>query len=128
MELWQIAAICGVLGAIVWRLGLLTFRGTFGAFVIAVFIWETRGLAWLEVLLLFFVVGSAATRWKYKNKERAGTAEARKGKRSIENVVNNAYAPLMFVVFANPVAFMASVSAAMADNLASELGVLSTDV
>ncbi|MBI4017910.1 MAG: DUF92 domain-containing protein [Candidatus Aenigmarchaeota archaeon] len=124
----NIVLACGVLSAVIYASRLLTFRGTFGAFIIAVFIWSTRGVSWLLVLLLFFVVGSVGTKWKYKHKERAGTAEARKGRRSIENVLGSSYAPLLFVVFSSPVGFLASVAGAMADNLASELGVLSPNV
>lgn len=128
LETWHIAAACLGLALVVHSLGLLTWRGTFAAGVIAFFIWSTRGFAWIAVLTLFFVVSAAATKWKYKRKERAGTAEARKGRRSIENVLGSSYAPLLFVVFAHPVGFLASVSAALSDNLASEIGSLSKNV
>lgn len=121
-------AACAALAITIWKLRLLTPHGAAGAFLIAVLIWQFRGFKWLLVLLAFFFISAAATRWKYGHKEKAGTAEARKGKRSIENVMGSAYAPLLFVVFDSPVGFLAAVAAAVADNLASEIGVLDKNV
>lgn len=128
VEAAYIVLACALAAAAVYRLGVLTAHGAAATFLIGVFIWQFRGLEWLVVLASFFVAGAAATRWRYAYKERVGVAERRKGKRSIENVIGSSYAPLLFVLFSSPLGFLASVAAAMADNLASEVGVLSKRV
>ncbi|WP_456468327.1 TIGR00297 family protein [Archaeoglobus sp.] len=81
------------------------------------------------VLLLFYILGSAITKYRYEIKQSRGIAEQAGGARGYANVFGNSLAPLFFaiqygvtdnVVFAS--AFVASVAAALADTVASEVG------
>ncbi len=89
-------------------------------------------VSWFLLILIFFVSGAAATRYKYKAKEKLGAAEQRLGMRSWENVLANGMSPLLFVVseFLQPGAiflagYLGAVSTAMADTLSSEIGLTS---
>jgi uncharacterized protein (TIGR00297 family) len=90
------------------------------------------GLSWLVIILVFFVVGAAATRYKYDYKQKMGVAEERLGARSWQNVMANGISPVLFVIseFISPgavfvVGYLGAVSTAMADTLSSEIGMTS---
>lgn len=81
------------------------------------------------VLLLFYALGSAFTKYRYEIKMARGVAEQAGGARGYANVFGNSLAPLFFAVqygvtqqpfFA--AAFVASVATALADTTASEVG------
>lgn len=81
------------------------------------------------VLLLFYTLGSAFTKYRYEIKQSRGIAEQAGGARGYTNVLGNSLAPLFFAIqygvthnqfFA--AAFVASVAAALADTTASEVG------
>lgn len=81
------------------------------------------------VLLLFYALGSAFTKYKYEIKKVRGIAEQAGGARGYANVFGNSLASLFFAIqygvthqpfFA--AAFVASVATALADTTASEVG------
>ncbi|SDM61006.1 TIGR00297 family protein [Catalinimonas alkaloidigena] len=98
---------------------------------VAVAIFMGGGWTGLFLLLLFFVLGSGASRWRLAQKERLGVAEANRGQRSVRNAVANggvaAVCGLMAWWFpAQATLWQAmqagSLASATADTLASELG------
>lgn len=110
-KLNTIAALTGGL------LGLLIFSGA--------------GFTGIAMIGAFFMLGTYATAWKVNAKEKTGLAEANKGKRTAGQVLANAGVaailggmawlyPLHTKVF--QVMMSASLAAATADTLSSELG------
>ncbi len=84
------------------------------------------------MLLTFFLLGSAFTKYKYKAKESIGVAELKGGARTWKNVLANLFFPTIALLFYSAViwkpamiAFLASLSGALSDTLGSEIGVLS---
>jgi uncharacterized protein (TIGR00297 family) len=88
------------------------------------------------VLWTFFVVATAATKLGYARKERAGTAQAEKGRRGARHAIANcavgaALAIVALAISANAahrqtilLAFTGAFAAALADTLGTELGSL----
>jgi len=81
------------------------------------------------VILLFYALGSAVTKYKYSLKFERGIAEQSGGARGYANVFGNSLAALFFAiqygVYGNEIfaaAFVAAVAEALADTMASEIG------
>ncbi|MDI9610925.1 MAG: TIGR00297 family protein [Archaeoglobales archaeon] len=92
-------------------------------------------LKFFAILLFFYLVGSAITKYKYSLKELLGIAEPSGGARGFSNVFGNSLAPLFFAlnygttgeeIFA--FAFVASVATALGDTMASEIGKTANNV
>ncbi|MEM1579343.1 MAG: TIGR00297 family protein [Archaeoglobaceae archaeon] len=92
-------------------------------------------LRFFAVLLLFYLVGSITTKYKYSLKLKLGVAEPSGGARGFSNVFGNSLAPLFFAMqfgvtkdtsFA--IAFIASVATALGDTMASEIGKIANNV
>ena len=90
-------------------------------------------LGWLGIFLIggFFVLGTAASLWKFRKKAQWGVAEARNARRGWRNVVGNAgtAAVLALLVLAGlgsaelgSMLIAASFAAALSDTWSSELG------
>lgn len=86
-------------------------------------------LRFFAVLLSFYLLGSAITKYKYSLKLNLGIAEPSGGARGFSNVFGNSLAPLFFAmnygVFGHnffALAFIASVATALGDTMASEVG------
>jgi uncharacterized protein (TIGR00297 family) len=89
-----------------------------------------KGPEWFLIMLAFFILGSAATKYKYEYKKRIGVEQGRSGARGYRNVFANgiiaAAAAVLFGVFQQPlfvVMYVGCVATAAADTLASEIGV-----
>ena len=87
------------------------------------------GLTWFILLLAFYLLGGAFTRYGYSHKHRLGIAQSHGGVRGYKNVYSNSLVPLALAicygVYGNDVfifAFIASVATANGDTLASEIG------
>jgi len=87
------------------------------------------GLSWFILLLAFYLLGGAFTRYGYSQKHKLGIAQSHGGRRGYKNVYSNSLVPLVlaicFGVYGNEVfifAFIASVATANGDTLASEIG------
>jgi uncharacterized protein (TIGR00297 family) len=88
------------------------------------------GPMWFLIMLTFFMMGSAATKYKYEYKKRIGVEQGQSGARGYRNVFANgiaaAAAAVLFGVFQDPVfvvMYVGCVATAAADTLASEIGV-----
>jgi uncharacterized protein (TIGR00297 family) len=120
------AAICVVFALISVRYRILDVGGTVMALIIGGVIIFTGGIGWFFLLLIFFVIGSAATRYKHNLKRRR--LHEGYGRKTM-NVIANGSVPAILALFSVEhnlaLPFVAAISVAMADTLASELGVLS---
>lgn len=89
-----------------------------------------QGPQWFLIMLAFFILGSAATKYKFEYKKRIGVEQGQSGARGYRNVFANgivaAAAAVLFGVFQQPVfvvMYVGCIATAAADTLASEIGV-----
>ncbi len=89
-----------------------------------------QGPQWFLIMLVFFILGSAATKYKFEYKKRIGVEQGKGGARGYRNVFANgiiaAAAAVLFGVFQQPifvVMYVGCVATAAADTVASEIGV-----
>jgi uncharacterized protein (TIGR00297 family) len=111
---------------------LLTLWGYLHAWVLGVIIWSGLGWRGYLVVLAYFFVGSAVTKIGQAQKEAAGIAEGRSGRRGPENVWGSALtaAVCALLTWVGPEAFLpwlalgyvASFSTKLSDTTASEVG------
>ncbi len=93
-------------------------------------LWCWGGPGAFVLLLLFFVLGTGATRIGWRTKEREGTAQEKGGRRGAKHAWANAGAPVLFALLAagtgDPapwvLALAAALATATADTLGSEIG------
>lgn len=138
IKLLQVLAVAAI-GVYTYRKDMLNAAGAFTAFTMGALIVLFTNFWWLLLLFALLGLGSAATRFKYAEKERAKVSEKAGGRRSTRNVVANGAtpaviavaAPFLLQVFSPNVAAVAYVSAiavAASDTLASEFGSLAKRV
>lgn len=120
-----------VLDILSLSLGLLTLSGALAATGIGLVVFFFGGWRWFTVLLVFLVVSSFFTKFKYSQKIAMGTAQEKKGARSWANVVANGFASASFALGIPLLpletvlsGFIGAVSAAFADTLSTEIGIL----
>ncbi len=110
---------------------LLTVMGYLNAWVLGVIVWGCLQWQGYLVVMFYFLVGSAMTRVGMAEKEAAGIAEKREGKRGPENVWGSALIATFcaIAVLAFPeqqslfaVAYVASFATKLSDTCASEIG------
>jgi uncharacterized protein (TIGR00297 family) len=116
-----------------YRANTADLSGLFSAALIGIILMvfaAPQGAQWFLIMLSFFILGSAATRYKFKYKKRMGVAQGQRGARGYRNVFANgivaAAAAVLFGVFQLPVfivMYVGCVATAAADTLASEIGV-----
>lgn len=82
----------------------------------------SAGWQWFAVLLVFFVVASLATRYKYAVKKRINQNQKVRG---AEHVLANGVVSLAMALTGNFYGFIGSMASATADTLSSEIGTLS---
>jgi uncharacterized protein (TIGR00297 family) len=90
-------------------------------------------ILWFSILLIFFITGSLFTKYKYRQKQSMELAEDNSGARSWKSVVANgapaaAFAILYYLSHNNPtftLFFIGSISFALSDTMATEIGLLS---
>ena len=113
--------------------GKLTMPGALMGGLIAIALYLGTGFSSLVLLGSFFLLGTLATSWKFKQKAIHGFAEKNHGKRDIFQVIANggvagllACLALIFPQHNELILLMiaSSFSAATADTLSSELGTL----
>ena len=85
------------------------------------------GLSYLALMVIFFLLAIAVTRYEYEIKREAGLYEHERG---WENVLSNGILPSILAVlspFIGPIPFIASLAAVTADKFGSEIGVLEAE-
>jgi uncharacterized protein (TIGR00297 family) len=115
-----------------YRLRATDAFGTLTAFAMGIIIAFTAGWLWVAYLVLFLLVGTLATRYRYGYKAKLHAAQEKGGARGFLNVIANG-APatvlaVLYWVFRSQlvtVVFVASVASPLADTLATEIGLLS---
>ena len=113
---------------------LLDNSGLFAATITGLTVSLLGHWTWLIALFIFLVIGSIATKWKLEEKKLLSLEEANEGLRSWKNVLANGGAVSLMAVynFISPgeewiyFAAIASISVALSDTLASEIGSLDT--
>jgi len=129
-------ALCVVLGIIIYKRGILDFRGSLAALFIGITVACLAGFTWLSLLIIFLFIGYFSTMYKYSKKAMLNVSENNNGRRSATNVLANGLVPTFFVVFwyfnSNDAmdsllkaSYIATVATVTGDTLSSELGVLS---
>jgi uncharacterized protein (TIGR00297 family) len=126
-------ALCTALAVGAWKAHILDEGGATSAFLIGfvTFIIPADGWKWFIILLVFLMLSSYMTLYKYKAKRKKGFAQEKGGARGWPNVsANGAIAGLLaFLVPFFPrepvlAAFLGAVATANADTLATEIGLL----
>jgi uncharacterized protein (TIGR00297 family) len=106
-----------------WRLGVVSasgaLAGAFAGWLVVVF----GGWGAYAVLWTFFLIGTISTRWGYRRKDRRGMAQSDHGRRGAAHVLANVGVPAALLLLGvRPIAFVASLAAALADTLGTEIG------
>jgi uncharacterized protein (TIGR00297 family) len=135
MDMMQIWVICALVLAMALSAATrkLTVAGSLTGGLVGWFIFLGGGLSGLLMLAVFFVAASLATGWKFEEKIAQGIAERRSGQRRAGQVLANGGAAAILGLLAWKFPQQAllfrfgmagSISAAMADTISSELGVV----
>lgn len=134
VEIVSTVVLCLVLTLLAYWRKIFDFSGSIAAFSIGVIIGIFGSAMWLLILLVFLISSFLATKFKFEYKKKIHAQEGVKGERKVRNVLANGLIPVMIAVmkFSFPLPdnfavflFMTAISAAAADTLASEIGVLS---
>ena len=131
-----LTAVCinTILLIVAWILPkkLLTTWGYLNAWILGVIVWGTLGWQGYGVVMFYFLMGSGVTKIGMAEKEAAGIAEARSGRRGPENVWGAALTAAICALgtlLVNPefkfllvLAYVASFATKLSDTAASEVG------
>lgn len=112
-----------------YRLKAADLSGLFSGALVGIILMIVD-LRWFLIMLVFFIIGSVCTRYKFEYKTEIGVEEAHGGVRGYRNVFANgivgAAAAVLFGVTGQPMfiaLFLGSVATAAGDTVASEIGV-----
>src|SRR5712691_4438139 len=127
--------LTGALSALAYWKEVLTWDGSLAAFVVGMVIGIFGDVTWLFLLLFFLLSSFLATRYRFALKEALGVQEGVRGERRATNVLANGIAPMAVAAISlvapqefkvtTGIVFLSALSAAGAETLASEIGVLS---
>jgi uncharacterized protein (TIGR00297 family) len=131
LQLIVAAVIVGfTFGYFAFRARTADLTGLFSAALVGIILLVFADARWFIIMLAFFILGSAATKYKFEYKKRIGVEQGQSGARGYRNVFANgivaAAAAVLFGVFQQPVfivMYVGCVATAAADTLASEIGV-----
>lgn len=122
-------AMAFFLSLIAYRSGVADETGLMAATITGTLIIVAADFRFFAALLIFYAVGSAVTKYKYREKELLGIGEPAGGARGYVNVFANSLPALFFTMnygyFREDVyaaAFIASLATALGDTMASEIG------
>lgn len=132
MELTAVLALSLLLSFLAYRMGLLTKSGCLSAAAMGLIIGGCGSLTWLMLLIVFTLLGFAATLIGLSRKREKGLQEGTHGERGWKNVVGVAI-PCCIFAFINlltqdsyyyymTIGYISSIAVAAADTTASELG------
>lgn len=119
-------------GYFAYRFKAADLSGLFSGAILGIILIVFADVRWFLIMLTFFVIGSACTRYQFERKQEMGVAETHGGVRGYSNVFANglaaAVAAALYGITGGHPAFLAfflgSVSSAAADTVASEIGVV----
>lgn len=124
--------LCGMMFLSVYK-NKLTLTGALTGGLIGLLIYLGAGFYGIILIGAFFILGTIATSWKISDKQKANIAEKDKGRRNAGQVIANggvaAIAGLLAYIFPQKayifqLMMAASLAAATADTLSSELGMV----
>src|SRR5215212_10302601 len=116
-----------------YKINVIDKYGALSAVPIGFIILYFGATSWFIVLLLFFLISSLFTKYKFKQKQMMGLAEENNGARGWRNVLANGgplatIAILYYISHNDPIfmlCFVGSISFALSDTVATEVGLLS---
>lgn len=111
-----------LVGVLAYLGGMLDWGGSLISIFLGVLVIHASGFFYFICLLLFLVIGSVFTKYRYEYKSKLGIVDP--GGRSINPVLANGIIPAFLAVLGNPYYFISSASAALADTMATEIGSL----
>ena len=128
--------IAGAVGLLAYLLNAASIEGMVAGVLLGLLTIVFGGYAWFALLLTFFAVGGASTKFRYDQKRALGVAEDNGGARGGENVLANAGAAMAALVYfvlvdtgllagsatAAVFVFAGAIATALSDTLASEIG------
>jgi len=136
LKLVTIIGSIGVLGYFAWKMNIATVTGLLMGLIFSLVVIIFGGIGWFLVIVAFFGGGSLAAQIGYEKKIKRGSAQDNGGLREAKNVLANGLIAVLCVLgfamgsdFIIPremfvFAFGGAVSAAMADTISSEIGLL----
>lgn len=104
--------------------GILDTKGVALTIFFGAVLFFYGGISYLALMLIFFLLAIAATKYEYEIKKEMGLYEHERG---WENVLSNGLLPAILTVLSpviGPMPFIASIAAVTADKFGSEIGVL----
>ncbi|KAL3680666.1 hypothetical protein R1sor_023622 [Riccia sorocarpa] len=131
-SLISVGIIFAVAAPLLW-VGL-TPQGILSAYVLGSVIWRAYGGQGLVTIVLFYIIGTAATKLKLKEKQKEGIAEKRSGRRGPGSVWGSGSAGLLCALFTilgvgSPditplwkLGYLASLCTKLSDTVSSEIG------
>jgi len=122
----------GILASILTSFRIVQGSATWAGVFLGSILWVCAGWQCYLVLILFFILGTLATRHGYERKHRWGVAQEDHGRRGARHVIANCGVPTLFAFFVTgtlypqwmKIALVASLATALFDTLSSELGQL----
>lgn len=134
----QIAVVLAI-GVYTYRKKMLNVAGAATAAAMGITIVLATNIWWLALLFALLAMGSAATRFRFADKQSRHVAEKAGGRRSTKNVLANGLPAALLAVLAPlldgplgatpvAVAYASAVAVAASDTLASEFGSLADRV
>lgn len=131
---WGIALLVNFIAAgLAWILGHVSSSGATASMLIGTIILSMGGISLFLLLLLFFILASAATRMGINEKALFGLAQEDAGQRGAKHAVANSSLALLAVILIGStrgadiylvVFYCGAVATALADTVSSELGQL----
>lgn len=124
--------LCAAFGYFAYRAGTIDMSGVFTAVLFGIILIIFADVVWFFVVMLFFILGSVFTKFKYEKKRSMGVEQKKSGKRGYRNAFANVgvgvVAAVLYGVSGDNIIFAAlflgSVATATADTVASEIGVV----
>ncbi|MBW6471103.1 MAG: TIGR00297 family protein [Methanosarcinaceae archaeon] len=123
-----------VMGFLAYKAKIADVSAVLSATLIGVLIIVFTNVLWIFLLLTFFILGGASTKYKYRYKKSIGLAQSKGGVRNYDNVFSNSTAALVLAVaygmypqFGTFItyAYLGTIATATGDTLASEIGTTS---
>ena len=123
--LWLAVLVNAGVAAAAHRARAVSFSGAVGGAAVGTAILAAGGGGAYAVLWSFFLAGTVASRWGYREKAKRGTAQAREGRRGAEHVAANCLVAALIALLSPfqarwGLAFAACFAAALADTLGTE--------
>ena len=128
-----------ILGWVSYVLGTASVAGMSAGVLLGYLVIVLGGFSWFVILMGFFGIGALSTKYRYRQKQLRGVAEANAGARGTGNVLGNAAVAMVAVIAAaattpdstvylwSQLAFAGAMATALADTLSSEIGGLYDD-